>query len=239
MNTIRALEHPTRAREINDLIQRLDLNISNVYLEEAPVQPTLGLEFDPDEADESPRSRKVQERRERRMSPPVVRTVHTIYDEEGQPQGEARFDMDEHESEGTRRVFFLAGPLLDTLRRGGIFVVDEFDAQLHPLMTRELVQLFNSRETNPHHAQLIFTTQDTNLLDNTLFRRDQIWFVEKNRQGASQLYSLAEFKLENERSVRNDLSLERNYIQGRFGAVPYLNLNKLLVLVAEGNGEEG
>jgi AAA15 family ATPase/GTPase len=92
-------------------------------------------------------------------------------------------------------------------------------------MTREIVRLFNDRKTNPRGAQLIFTTQDTNLLDNELLRRDQIWFVEKDRYGASRLYSLAEFK-----GVRNDLSYERGYIEGRFGAIPYLNPNKLRAL---------
>ena len=90
------------------------------------------------------------------------------------------------------------------------------DARLHPLITREIIGLFNSKETNPNHAQLIFTTQDTNLLDNRLMRRDQIWFTEKNRQNATQLYSLAEFQ------VRNDEAYERNYIQGRYGAIPFL-----------------
>ncbi len=85
-------------------------------------------------------------------------------------------------------------------------------------MTRSLVSLFCSNETNPEGAQLIFTTQDTNMLDKALLRRDQIWFTEKDGQGASHLYSLAEFK----EPVRNDADYERNYIKGRYGAVPYL-----------------
>ncbi len=85
-------------------------------------------------------------------------------------------------------------------------------------MTRKLVELFNSRRTNPLGAQLIFTTQDTNLLDNRLFRRDQIWFTEKDRQGATHLYSLAEF-----RGVRNDATFRKDYIKGRYGAIPFLS----------------
>ena len=84
-------------------------------------------------------------------------------------------------------------------------------------MTRKLVELFNSRRTNPRSAQLIFTTQDANLLDNRLFRRDQIWFTEKDRFGATHLYSLAEFK-----GVRNDASFEKDYVRGRYGAIPFL-----------------
>ena len=130
--------------------------------------------------------------------------MHTTYDAAGQPSGSAVFDLDRQESEGTRKLFSLSGPLLAALGGGTPFVADEFDARLHPIMTRKLVELFNSRRTNPRSAQLIFTTQDANLLDNRLFRRDQIWFTEKDRFGATHLYSLAEFK-----GVRNDASFRR------------------------------
>ncbi|MFZ1632141.1 MAG: AAA family ATPase, partial [Anaerolineae bacterium] len=103
-----------------------------------------------------------------------------------------------------------------TLKEGRVLVVDELDARLHPLLTREIVGLFNARETNPCHAQLIFTTQDTSLLDNRFLRRDQIWFTEKDRYGATHLYSLAEFR------VRNDASFGRDYVRGRYGAIPFL-----------------
>jgi hypothetical protein len=146
----------------------------------------------------------------------AVRTVHAgAGNGSSHPPGET-FDLDKHESEGTKKLFAMAGPLVGALKDGKVLVIDELDARLHPMMTREIVNLFNSKQTNPQHAQLIFTTQDTNLLDNRLLRRDQIWFTEKDRQGATQLYSLAEFK------VRNDEAFERNYIQGRYGAVPFL-----------------
>jgi hypothetical protein len=132
------------------------------------------------------------------------------------------FDLDDQESEGTKKLFALAGLLVSTLRNGRVLVIDELDARLHPTMTREIVSLFNSREANPNHAQLIFTTHDTNLLDNRLFRRDQIWFTEKDRLGATHLYSLAEFR------IRNDEAFERNYIRGRYGAIPFLgNLHQI------------
>lgn len=217
-----------RAEAIRELICRLDLGIADLKVErsaisepefpdEMPVEIVQALKTLFDAAD----NEQV-----------TVHTVHTVYDETGRPVGQAEFDLDEHESAGTQKLFSLAGPLLETLETGGLLVIDELDARLHPLLSRELVKLFNNRETNAKGAQLIFTTQDTNLLDNTLFRRDQIWFVEKDRRGASNLYSLAEFK-----GVRNDLSFERGYIQGRFGAIPYLNLNKLLALAGESNGQ--
>lgn len=146
-----------------------------------------------------------------------VHTVHTQYDDEDNPAGEALFNLVQHESEGTQKLLALSGLLLAALRAGGTLIVDELDVRMHPLLTREIISLFNRRATNKHGAQLIFTSHDTNLLDNTLFRRDQIWFVEKDPQGASHLYSLADFK------VRNDKDYERGYIQGRFGAIPYLS----------------
>ena len=144
-------------------------------------------------------------------------SVHPKFDSEGQCVGEEEFPFGS-ESDGTQKLFALAGMLVKTLAEGGIFVVDALDSRLHPMMTRSLVSLFCSRETNPKGAQLVFTTQNTNMLDNTLLRRDQIWFTEKDRQGASHLYSLAEFK----EPVRNDANYERNYIKGRYGAVPFL-----------------
>jgi hypothetical protein len=124
--------------------------------------------------------------------------------------------MDEHESEGTQKLFAMAGPLVDTLENGRILVIDELDARLHPLITREIISLFNSNQTNPHNAQLIFMTHDTNILSHKFFRRDQIWFAEKDKFGATHLYSLAEYK------IRNDASFENDYIQGRYGAVPFI-----------------
>lgn len=144
-------------------------------------------------------------------------SVHPKFDSAGQMAGEEEFSF-ATESDGTQKLFALAGMLVKTLAEGGVLVVDELDSRLHPVMTRSLVRLFCSKETNPKGAQLVFTTQDTNMLDNTLLRRDQIWFTEKDRQGASHLYSLAEFR----EPVRNDANYERNYIRGRYGAVPFL-----------------
>jgi AAA15 family ATPase/GTPase len=146
-----------------------------------------------------------------------VRTVHSVYDEHGRVVGQAEFDIDEQESEGTRKLFALAGPVSAALAEGRPLVIDEFDARLHPLLTRQIIELFNNPVTNPRHAQLIVVTHDTDLLDNHLMRRDQIWFVEKDSRGSSTLYSLAEFK-----GVRNDKDYEKGYIEGRYGAIPFV-----------------
>ncbi len=132
-------------------------------------------------------------------------------------QGRAVFDLMD-ESAGTRMLLCLTGPVLDILRRGATLLVDELDTSLHTLLVRELVQLFHQPEVNTGGAQLIFTTHDTSLLDAPgLFRRDQIWLVEKNRDQASTLVPLLEF------SPRKNEALERGYLMGRYGAVPFLD----------------
>jgi len=132
-------------------------------------------------------------------------------------QGQAVFDLMD-ESNGTRNLLFLTGPVLDILKKGLTLVIDELDTSLHTLLVRELVRLFHRPEVNSGGAQLIFTTHDTSLLDAPdLFRRDQVWFVEKDKEQASTLVALSEF------SPRKNEALERGYLMGRYGGVPFLN----------------
>lgn len=140
---------------------------------------------------------------------------HRKYDETGNPIKQEIFDLKRDESEGTKKIFQISGLLIDALLDGKVLVIDEFDARLHPLINQAIVKLFNSSETNPNNAQLIFMTHDTNLLDKKLLRRDQIWFTEKTRYEYTDLYSLVDY------NVRNDASFEKNYIKGRYGAIPF------------------
>jgi len=147
---------------------------------------------------------------------PIVNTTHKKFDHDGNYKSTEQFKLDEHESEGTKKIFALAGVLVTVFDYGKVLIIDEFDARLHPLISRAIVGLFNSKETNPRNAQLIFMTHDTNLLSPKIFRRDQIWFTEKNRYGATDLYSLAEYQ------IPDDAPFENDYIQGRYGAIPYI-----------------
>jgi AAA15 family ATPase/GTPase len=129
-------------------------------------------------------------------------------------RGEAVFDLSD-ESSGTRNLLFMTGPVLDIVRKGLTLVIDELDTSLHTMLVRHLVRLFHDPTINQHGAQLIFTTHDTSLLDATgLFRRDQIWFVEKDNDQASHLYPLSDF------SPRKNEALERGYLMGRYGGLP-------------------
>lgn len=155
-----------------------------------------------------------------------------ISDQMRQPDGVARFylkhlaDNDdswlplEEESNGTRTLFRLAIPMLDALEGGSVLLVDELEASLHPVLAQHIVRQFNDPRTNPHNAQLIFTTHDTNLLGPIsgapTVRRDQVWMTEKDAEGATSLYPLTDFK------PRKAENLERGYLQGRYGAIPFL-----------------
>jgi len=127
----------------------------------------------------------------------------------------ADFELDD-ESQGTQKLFALAGPILDILEKGRILAVDELDRSLHPLLVRQIIETFQSSVANPHGAQLIFTTHDTAQIDSSLLRRDQIWFTEKGRDQASELVPLIEF------SPRKGEALDKGYLAGRYGGVPIL-----------------
>jgi ABC-type cobalamin transport system ATPase subunit len=128
--------------------------------------------------------------------------------------GSARFEFHE-ESLGTQRLYAFAAPVLDVLRGGKLLVVDELDSSLHTKLVRRLVDMFHGDTVNSNGAQLIFSTHDTSLLEDSLFRRDQIWFTEKGRDQATRLYPLTDF------SPRKKEALERGYLSGRYGAIPF------------------
>jgi AAA15 family ATPase/GTPase len=134
------------------------------------------------------------------------------------------------ESRGTQALFALAGPVVETLAKGGLLCIDELDASLHPLMAVEIVKMFNDPKRNPHNAQLLFNTHDTNILECGDLRRDQIWFTEKDKNGATNLYPLTDYK------ARKEENLKRGYLQGRYGAVPFIHTESLFT--EKSNGEE-
>jgi len=151
----------------------------------------------------------------------TIITYHEVLNEKGEVIGTEAFDFESSQSEGTKKYFRLAGPIIDALQNGRILIIDELDARLHPIMTKWIVKFFNSSETNPNNAQLVFATHDTNLLNTCNFRRDQIWFTEKTNQNATALYSLAEYKLPKGK-VRKDASIEKDYMKGKYGAIPFI-----------------
>ena len=139
------------------------------------------------------------------------------YASDGKEIGTEPLDFFTEESEGTQQMFALAAPFLDTLENGKVLFIDEIDASLHPLFCQYLSSIFNSKEQNPKNAQLIFTTHDTSLLKEELFRRDQIYFTDKNEGGATELFSLSDI------SERKGVDFAKRYLEGRYNALPYIS----------------
>lgn len=160
--------------------------------------------------------------------------IEVMKDDEGEPRqvkvdaihrmvggGTASIPMKE-ESDGTLKMFALYSVLQDTLENGGVLLIDELNARLHPLLVRSFLITFLNPEINSKHAQLVFTTHDAWQLSNNLLRRDEIWFTEKEDNGVSVLYSLADFVDEDGVKIRKDESYEKNYLLGKYGAIPTL-----------------
>ena len=152
----------------------------------------------------------------------IVVSTKKKYNENLEIKGEEPFPFSMMESEGTLKLFELSPFIYEALKENRPLIIDEFDARFHPLLTKKIIELFNSKQNLS--AQIIFITHDTNLLSADFLRRDQIEFVEKDKYGASHLYSLVEFK-----GIRNTDSFEKDYINGKYGAIPFLgDFNKLL-----------
>lgn len=150
----------------------------------------------------------------------LINTWHKRYDENDLLIGAVPFNFNQ-ESEGTKKFINLLGFWYDSIKNGSVLIVDELDSRLHTRITKKLIELYNHKKNKK--AQLIFTSHDVNLLNKDLFRRDQIWFTEKDQFGASSLYSLADFKAE---QVRNTSSFVKNYLEGKYGAVSHIEINE-------------
>ena len=131
------------------------------------------------------------------------------------------------ESNGTRKMFHLFDFFMDALKNGMVLFVDELDAKLHPLLTRYIINLFHNSKTNIGNGQLIYSTHDTVNLNKETFRRDEIWFAEKDKDGISEIYALSDYILEDDKNagkkVRNDATYNKDYLTGRYGAIPVLD----------------
>ena len=130
------------------------------------------------------------------------------------------------ESNGTRKMFHLFDFFMDALKNGMVLFVDELDAKLHPLLTRYIINLFHNSDINKGNGQLIYSTHDTVNLNKETFRRDEIWFAEKDKDGISEIYALSDYILEDDKNVgkkvRNDATYNKDYLTGRYGAIPVL-----------------
>jgi len=204
--SIEMIKNNEQRERLIELICKADFGIEDIRVQEEAIDFNEVMTHLFDEIDD--------------MNLVPLKAIHKRY-KDGLPFETTTMDFETEESEGTRKYFSLIGPVLKSFYTGGVLVVDELEAKLHPLLTRMIVRLFHSSVSNPKNAQLVFATHDTNLLQHTEFRRDQVWFTEKTQQQATDLYSLAEIKL-SKGKVRKDASYGKDYFLGKYGAVPYV-----------------
>ena len=209
--TMKKMEDENFKNKIIKLVKTADIDIDDINIEENDV-PLEVIEKLP-----MPDSMKKEILNDGGLKSIEINTKHKKYDGSGNVAGEVIFELDKEESKGTRKFFAMSAPIIDTLQNGKILIIDELDASLHPILTQHLIQLFHDKSINNKNAQLIFATHDTNLFKPYIFRRDQIWLTEKDKYSSTDLYSLAQFK-----GVRAKEDFEKQYIQGKYGAIPYL-----------------
>ena len=150
-------------------------------------------------------------------------TFHRKYNSDNVLVDTIPFNFDKQESEGTKKLLYLLGPWYDTIQNSKVLLIDELDSRLHSQLTLKLIDFFH--EFNKSQAQLICAVHDTSILNKDTFRRDQIWFIEKNQFGASELFSLGDFK---SNTVRKKSAFDKNYLDGKYGAVPYFEFDEKL-----------
>lgn len=199
--TLARLEDPHYKKQVLELMNAADIHISDLKVERKKGQQ---LQF------------KFQPGKPPQMTSTIDGELSDITFCHPTEEGESVWFDRRYESFGTQRLLGYAGPMLDALENGKLLVVDEFDTSLHPLLTRYILQLMHNPAISKNGAQLWMTTHDTSLLKPDLLRRDQIWFVEKDDNQASHLYSLTEY------APRKNEALERGYLMGRYGAIPFL-----------------
>lgn len=209
--TMKKMENEEFKDKIIELVKTADIGIDDIKVEEedVPLEVIEKLQL--------PEFLKDEMVKEGGFKSITLNTLHQKFDSDGNAVDNVIFELEKEESKGTRKFFAMSAPILDTLKNGKVLIIDELDASLHPVLTQHLIKLFHDENVNKNNAQLIFATHDTNLLKKTIFRRDQIWLSEKNKYGSTDLYSLSQFK-----NVRKNEDFEKQYIHGKYGAIPYL-----------------
>lgn len=199
------LDDPRLKKSLTQLLRVVDTKIDGIHIEDRDPEKDNGKISD--------RIRNII-----RSQGPTISYVHDLYRGDSKIEaGGVRLPF-EQESRGSQTLFILGTNILKSIEKGQIIIVDELDSSLHPFVTKLLVMLFLSSKINKNGAQLIFNTHDVTLLDENLFRKDQIWFVEKNEKGESDLYCLSDFD-----GLREDTPFEKWYMAGKFGGLPNID----------------
>ena len=201
--TASRLDEDDWKRRVMAILADADLRLEDVEAEERSVHETTDFKSLP----------KKQQKQLNSLLPEGAKTLEVRTYRKDETGEKMRLNLDD-ESTGTRELFALIGPIMDSLDNGYTLVVDELNTHLHPLAFRFITRLFCSAESNPQNAQIVFTTHDPTVTEDDCIGRDQIWLVEKGDDLASRLVPYSDYKTRDERPFR------RGYLQGRFGAVP-------------------
>lgn len=205
------------AKKLNALICSLDTGIRSITAKETD----WNLVKLPDNLPDSVR-KSIQEDYKYE-----IKTVHEFFNEKNESVGLVDFDIDD-ESTGTRSLLSLGGIIIDALEKGTVLIIDEFEKNLHPIITSYLIRLFNEKLFNPHHAQLIFATHDVTQLNEELFNRDQVWFTQKNELGVTELIRCSDIN-----GLRLNTPLDKWYVAGRLGGTAIINDTNFVMAMQE------
>ena len=205
------LEDPKQGKAMMELMAEADFGIDDIGLQQKQISPEEFVRDVPPQFRDILLSGSSNHNFLHRQ----IQTIHKRFDKGGKEVGRAGFDFF-NESDGTQQMFCLSGLFLNTLKEGKVLIIDELDSSLHPLLCQFITKLFHDKEKNSKNAQFVFTTHDISMLDKDFFRRDQIWFTEKDKIGASSLFSLSEL------GERKEVSFSKRYLEGRYGALPYI-----------------
>lgn len=204
--TIDFLKNKQSASLIKELVKQVDLGIDDIQIQETAIEEER---------------QKIKTKDGSIISfgrvkrPPSIYTTHTKFNVKNEPIGTSNFLLNNQESEGTIKYFKIIGQLLFAIQNDHLVIIDEFDARLHTLLSKAIIRLFNS-SLSKSKAQLFIVSHDTALLDNRLLRRDQIYFVSKNKYGATEVTALVEYK------TRKESPYDKNYLEGKYGAIPFI-----------------
>lgn len=240
IQTVELWEDKEYREKIKQYLSSLSLNIVDVDVTTKDFEES---EL-PDDMPKSMKSRLAKSLKGKQSY--TVFAKHRIYDVNALPTDKTHsWKWEDRESSGAKKAFQLSGPVLWALANGGVLIIDEIEAKLHPVMTLNTIDVFLDKDSNPNNAQLIFATHDTNLLSYSTLRRDQICFAEKNKWESTEIYSLSDFVYFGEKNgefksekERPDTDKEKRYFEGRYGAIPALGNFQKFIRNTQWQGEE-
>ena len=207
------VDNPEYKEKMDEFILEADFGIKKIEAKYGYIPASEALKDAPSEFKELIQRAKLSPAFQHQIS-----SVHDKFDKNGKKIGEELFDFQVMESDGTKRMFFISAQFAKVLLEGGLLIIDEIDSALHPILCKFILKKFNSEKGNKNNAQLVFTTHDISFLHEDFLRKDQIWFVEKNVFGASEIFPLSDL------GEREGVSYSKRYLEGRYGAIPYVKL---------------